>query len=952
MQRNAVSRSSFIDSTHLSLRRPRFIGGFAPREQNHTVELPDTLPHEARALIPRLVKVARTILGSDDLAWDITQETLFLFWQRQPAPHDVTGWLMRTVVNIGLGQRRRLVRSRVHERRAAEQRPEYDRLDDPASALEDAELHERVSHALATLREEYRTAFVLREMDGLDYGEIARRLDVPVGTVRSRLSRARVTLRERLSHLLREDALCVPCVRWAREAPAQGIAEQARVRPPARRQREPRRMTHSLLKRSCAGILVLVCATHAVAQSTPRGAIAPTAPPVATAVVVPSAPALADQPEIETRTLIRSMHTRLQFDREICRVAVGDTDVLAEEPINNREVLVLGKEIGRTSLIVWFLHGTLREFVFVVQRDISLLEAALHDIHPGIQVEIAPDRDAIVLRGIVPDLATSRLAESAAQSYLDARGRRQEANAQGMLSTTPTDAQTPAANGQQPPGAQATAGAASSERLRAPQIVAGSGKVINLLRLEHLPTRPEQHLQEAFAGIGGADVRVRRVQHGALPDDAKDILVLEGSVADQVALVRVLGLAARIFVGETGEQLDIRVLADEAGALESTRGGQGSQQGFQQSGSSGLSGISFGLRSTRELGNRIQNNVARAKALEIANGRILSFIAVRDLPQVRIDIRLLEINRTRLESFNSQLVALASDFDQPSLNPAAAAIAVQGPLAARPGAASNTDIQDALGFLSGSFTHQLQISGQHFALDSLLSVLESRGIARTLSQPSLAVLSGEEAIFQVGGEIPIQTTQTFGTSTVVQVSTTFQEFGIQLFVRPLVGEDGDITMDVVPQVVNPDPELTKSISQSTATPPSTVAFDSRSLRTSARLKDGQVMLIGGLISRKTTDQQTGTPVLSKIPLLGDLFKGFSNEDDEQELVVIVNPVIVRQEPRDLSKWIFPDMTGLIWAPLTAQAARAAEEQRAAQQRKAAEQQKSAEQQKAAEGSAP
>ena len=139
-------------------------------------------------------------------------------------------------------------------------------------------------------------------------------------------------------------------------------------------------------------------------------------------------------------------------------------------------------------------------------------------------------------------------------------------------------------------------------------------------------------------------------------------------------------------------------------------------------------------------------------------------------------------------------------------------------------------------------------------------------------------------------------------------------------------------MDVVPQVVNPDPELTKSISQSTATPPSTVAFDSRSLRTSARLKDGQVMLIGGLISRKTTDQVTGTPVLSKVPILGDLFRGFSNEDDEQELVVIVNPVIVRQEPHNLSKWIFPDTAGLLWAPLTARAASGDEDRKPAEGR--------------------
>jgi Flp pilus assembly secretin CpaC len=241
---------------------------------------------------------------------------------------------------------------------------------------------------------------------------------------------------------------------------------------------------------------------------------------------------------------------------------------------------------------------------------------------------------------------------------------------------------------------------------------------------------------------------------------------------------------------------------------------------------------------------------------------------------------------------------------------------VQGQAAARTGAASNTDLQNALGFLAGSFSNQFQVSGEHFALDSLLSVLETRGISHTLSQPSLSVLSGEQAIFQVGGEVPIQTTQTFGTSTVVQVSTTFQEFGIQLSVRPLVGEDGNITLDVIPQVVEPDPELTKTIGQSTGTPQSTVAFDSRSLRTTASLKDGQVMVIGGLISRKTNDQVAGTPFLSKIPLLGDLFNGFSNADDQQELVIIVNPVIVRKQPKRLGMWVFPETAGLLWAPLT------------------------------------
>jgi RNA polymerase sigma factor (sigma-70 family) len=890
------ARVALEDRSQSTTRR----AGFAhPRVENTSDSTASVSSHDVLVQTPRLVRLARSILGSEDLAWDVVQEALVALWQRESPPLDMCGWLACTVVNMSLVQRRKLLRRRLHEERAVTLRTECRETDDPALLLEESELSERLGHALASLPEEYRAAFVLREVENLDYTAIAARLAVPIGTVRSRLARARETLRGRLAHLLSEGSLCLPCARHARARVPGGVASAADLpsEPPTRVPTVELAMARAL-KRSCAGFLLVVLAGHVAAQDAQ-----PTR--VAGAAASPSAVKTA-QPEIEMRTLIRSMHTRLQFDKDIRRVAVGDTDVVASEPINNREVLVLGKEVGRTSLIVWFQDGDLKEYTFIVQRDISLLAAALKDIDAHIEVEIAPDRDAIVLRGTVPDLATSRLAEAAAQNYLDARGRRQIVNNQGMLA-----AESGAAQGVvTPPAATQT----EAERLRAPGTVVPTGKVINLLRLEHLPLRPEEHLQQALRAVGGEDVHVRRVLHGLVLDDAKDILVLDGSVQDQVALVRVLSLAASIFVGESADQMEIRVLADESGALSGSRVSQTNQQGFQQNTNSGVGSVSFGLRNN-VLTNRIQANVGRATALEIGNGRILSFIQVRDLPQVRIDIRLCELNRSRLESFNSQLAVLNSDFNQPSLNPAGAATAVQGTAAARVGSASNTDLQNALSFLQGSFANQFQVSGEHFALDSLLSVLETRGISHTLSQPSLSVLSGEQAIFQVGGEVPIQTTQTFGTSTVVEVSTTFQEFGIQLSVRPLVGEDGDITLDVIPQVVEPDPELTKTIGQSTGTPQTTVAFDSRSMRTTASLKDGQVMVIGGLISRKTNDQVNGTPFFSKIPLLGDLFKGFSNADDQQELVIIVNPVIVRKELKRLGMWVFPDTSGLLWAPL-------------------------------------
>ena len=71
----------------------------------------------AQPHVPRLVHVARRILGSDDLAWDAVQESLILLWHEQHAPGDLVGWLVRTVVHRSLHHARSRRRRRAHEER-------------------------------------------------------------------------------------------------------------------------------------------------------------------------------------------------------------------------------------------------------------------------------------------------------------------------------------------------------------------------------------------------------------------------------------------------------------------------------------------------------------------------------------------------------------------------------------------------------------------------------------------------------------------------------------------------------------------------------------------------------------------------------------------------------------------------------------------------------------------
>jgi Flp pilus assembly secretin CpaC len=621
-------------------------------------------------------------------------------------------------------------------------------------------------------------------------------------------------------------------------------------------------------------------------------------------------------------SVIRSYHRRLTFTQDIQRIAIGNTDILSAELLTSRELLVLGRETGRTTLIVWFANGASLDYIFSVQRDLSVLERALERVHPSIDVEIAPDRDAIVLTGLVPDLVVSQTAEAVARNYLEAGGSARNA-AQPFIAAPPAgppDAAVPApVPGAAPQNAPQQAPAAEpGPSVQLQGTLQPSGSIINLIRLESLPATPEQKIQDAVQAVGGQRVTVRRVLRGNVRDDASDTLVLEGRVPNQIALVRVLTLAVRLFTGQTIATDDIQVVADEGGALTD----QGDTQANQTQLSGGASSSLFGGARGARLTNQIQANLGRAKAIEAAGGRILSFIEVVDLPQVRVDIRLAEVNRTKLRALDVNSVALLSSFRQPSLNPAQSAGVVQGDQAARVGA-SGPAIQQVLSFLSGGLLSQLQFSGGSAAIDAAFSLLEREGIAQSLSSPSVTVLSGELAQVQVGGEVPVPTAfaPAFGAGVVVPggaattpgvfSSVEFVPFGVQLQIRPLVGDDDTITLDVQPLVVTPDAVLTDAIRESTGTDVATTAFQTRALRTSSRLQDGQSLVIGGLLSNNSATNTAATPGLSDVPIIGSMFRNFNRNDQSLELIVVVNPVILRTPVPDAAMWEFPGRDELL-----------------------------------------
>lgn len=489
----------------------------------------------------------------------------------------------------------------------------------------------------------------------------------------------------------------------------------------------------------------------------------------------------------------------------------------------------------------------------------------------------------------------------------------------------------------------------------------GSGKssrIVNQVVVSDRPSSIDAILERAIhEQLGNTKVKVSRVS-GVDGQGDSDILVLTGTVGSQTSLVQTLALSAKLFQQQTlaarkrngeVERLieslpggglrttekplkldnavdDVRVLADESGALN-VRNDSSSESGsalrsILSTPNGGLGGSgSSGLGQVLE--NRIGANIARAKAIELAEGRILSFIEVTDIPQVRISIRMFEISRNDLLNWDSNITKFGvADFDTNGINPNTPLFGANDSIVTNANGdpilfASNTDVSNVVSFLEGGFANQLQIGGEHFNLDAVFNLLETEGVARTLANPTLTVLSGEIAAFSDGGSVSVTSSVTTtvggvnGGSTGVLESVQQLPFGIQLAVRPLVDEDGFITLDVAPSVSNPDFALTTLVRNTTGTPQETVAFAEKNMRTSARVRDGEVLLIGGLQDRSRTDEAGKTPFLADVPLLGWLFQDKSFEDQDRETMISVSPTIVRDRPTKARLWAYPTTSELL-----------------------------------------
>ncbi len=177
-------------------------------------------------------------------------------------------------------------------------------------------------------------------------------------------------------------------------------------------------------------------------------------------------------------------------------------------------------------------------------------------------------------------------------------------------------------------------------------------------------------------------------------------------------------------------------------------------------------------------------------------------------------------------------------------------------------------------------------------LGAFIQALEQRNILQTLDEPTLITSDGKEASFLVGGEFPIPVLQGGANSGAVTIQ--FREYGVRLTFTPNITGHNNIRLHVKPEVSALD--YTNALSFNGFTIP---ALSSRKMETNIELGEGQSFVIAGLIDKQVTETLAKIPVLSSLPILGNLFKSKSFSSSDTELIVMVTPEITMPlEPGD------------------------------------------------------
>ena len=171
-------------------------------------------------------------------------------------------------------------------------------------------------------------------------------------------------------------------------------------------------------------------------------------------------------------------------------------------------------------------------------------------------------------------------------------------------------------------------------------------------------------------------------------------------------------------------------------------------------------------------------------------------------------------------------------------------------------------------------------------LDAKLSALESTGDGKIISSPKVTTLDSVKATIQQGEEIPYTITDSDGNT-----STSFKEATLKLEVTPTITHEGRISINVNASNNYADWEVNKTTGLRVENPP----INTSSVESTVVVRNGDTIVIGGVYKTTANETMSGVPWLSKIPVLGWLFKYKTVSNAKRELLIFVTPKIIEEE---------------------------------------------------------
>lgn len=265
------------------------------------------------------------------------------------------------------------------------------------------------------------------------------------------------------------------------------------------------------------------------------------------------------------------------------------------------------------------------------------------------------------------------------------------------------------------------------------------------------------------------------------------------------------------------------------------------------------------------LSGQVSNTLALDTALEITQSfvpqkKIVNTMNVGGGHQVMLEVRIAEIQRSNLRELGIGLEGSKNRF--------------------------NFDTT-AGGAVGGAFGALSSIEGPNKYFDSIevtVEALEQKGLAKLLAEPNLVALSGQEASFLAGGEIPVPVDNGDDGITV-----SYKEFGIGLKFKPVVLSESKINLKFQSEVSAIDPSQAFQIGGGINLP----AFVTRRTGTTVEMGDGQSFAVAGLLQNNANNLIKQYPILGDIPVLGALFRSTDFQREETELVIIITSHLVK-----------------------------------------------------------